>query len=90
MGAVAGVPLKSKDHVLGVMHLAIATQQLFPTFDFDLFKTIGVQIGIAAENAVLFQRTMRQTKQIKSSTTLRGSSRRASRSKKCSMRLPPR
>lgn len=65
VGAVAGVPLKSKDHVLGVMHLAIATQQLFPTFDFDLFKTIGVQIGIAAENAVLFQRTVRQTKQIK-------------------------
>ncbi len=64
VGAVAGVPLKSKDHVLGVMHLAIATQQLFPTFDFDLFKTIGVQIGIAAENEVLFQRTMRQTKQI--------------------------
>jgi len=63
--AVAGVPLKSKDHVLGVMHLAIATEQLFPTFDFDLFKTIGVQIGIAAENAVLFQRTARQAKQIK-------------------------
>jgi diguanylate cyclase (GGDEF)-like protein len=64
VGAVAGVPLKSKDHVLGVMHLAIATQQLFSTFDFDLFKTIGVQIGIAAENAVLFQRTARQAKQI--------------------------
>jgi len=64
VGAVAGVPLKSKVRVLGVMHLAIATQQLFP-FDFDLFKTIGVQIGIAAENAVLFQRTVRQTKQIK-------------------------
>ena len=65
VGAVAAVPLKSKDRMLGVMHLAIATQQLFPTFDFDLFKTIGVQIGIAAENAVLFQRTVRQTKQIK-------------------------
>lgn len=64
VGAVAGVPLKSKDHVLGVMHLAIATQQLFSTFDFDLFKTIGAQIGIAAENAVLFQRTARQAKQI--------------------------
>lgn len=65
VGAVAAVPLRSKNHVLGVMHLAIARQQLFTTFDFDLFRTIGVQIGIAAENAVLFQRTARQAKQIK-------------------------
>ncbi len=65
VGAVAGVPLRSKNSVLGVMYLAIATEQLFPTFDFDLFTSIGNQIGIAAENALLFQRTARQTKEIK-------------------------
>ena len=64
VAAVAGIPLKSKDRVMGVMHLAIASKQLFPTFDFDLFTSIGVQVGMAAENAVLFQRTARQAKQI--------------------------
>ncbi len=64
VGAIAAVPLKSKNRVLGVMFLAIATKQLFPMFDFDLFTSIGVQIGMAAENAVLFQRTARQAKQI--------------------------
>jgi diguanylate cyclase (GGDEF)-like protein/PAS domain S-box-containing protein len=63
--AIAGTPLRSKNRVLGVMHLAIASQQLFPTFDFDLFTSIGNQIGMAAENALLFQRTARQAKEIK-------------------------
>jgi diguanylate cyclase (GGDEF)-like protein len=65
VGALAGIPLRSKNRVLGVMHLAIASRQLFPTFDFDLFTSIGNQIGMAAENALLFQRTARQAKEIK-------------------------
>jgi diguanylate cyclase (GGDEF)-like protein/PAS domain S-box-containing protein len=65
VGALAGIPLRSKNRVLGVMQLAIAAKQLFPTFDFDLFTSIGNQIGMAAENALLFQRTARQTKEIK-------------------------
>ena len=64
IGAAAGVPLRNKNRVMGVMQLAIATDQLFPMFDFELFTSIGVQIGMAAENAVLFQRTARQAKQI--------------------------
>ncbi|MFQ5789362.1 MAG: diguanylate cyclase, partial [Acidobacteriota bacterium] len=64
IGAVAGVPLRSKNRVLGVMHLVISAQQLFPTFDFDLFSSIGNQIGMAAENALLFHRTASQAKQI--------------------------
>lgn len=65
VGAVAGIPLRSKNRVLGVMHLGIASKQLFPTFDFDLFTSIGNQIGMACENALLFQRTARQAKEIK-------------------------
>ena len=65
LGALAAVPLRSKNRILGVMHLAIGKQQLFPTFDFDLFTSIGNQIGMAAENAMLFQRTAAQAKQIK-------------------------
>jgi diguanylate cyclase (GGDEF)-like protein/PAS domain S-box-containing protein len=64
IGAVAGVPLRSKNRVLGVMHLAIGAQQLFPTFDFDLFTSIGNQIGLAAENALLYQQALGQTNQI--------------------------
>ncbi|MGH9333693.1 MAG: GAF domain-containing protein, partial [Vicinamibacteria bacterium] len=65
VGAVAGVPLRSKNRVLGVMQLGIASKQLFSTFDFELFTSIGNQIGMAAENALLFQRTARQAKEIK-------------------------
>ncbi len=65
VAAVAGVPLRSKDRVLGVMHLVIGRDQLFPTFDFDLFTSIGNQIGMAAENSLLFQHTAEQAKQIK-------------------------
>jgi diguanylate cyclase (GGDEF)-like protein/PAS domain S-box-containing protein len=64
VGAVAGVPLRSKNRVLGVMHLVIGARQLFPTFDFDFFTSIGNQIGMAAENALLFHRTAAQTRQI--------------------------
>jgi len=64
VGAVAAIPLRSKNRVLGVMHLVMSTQQLFPTFDFDFFTSIGNQIGMAAEHALLFQRSAAQTKQI--------------------------
>ena len=64
IGAVAAVPLRSKNRVLGVMQLVISTHQLFPTFDFDFFTSIGNQIGMAAEHALLFQRSSAQTKQI--------------------------
>ncbi|MEE9179635.1 MAG: diguanylate cyclase [Vicinamibacteria bacterium] len=64
IGAVAAVPLRSKNRVLGVMQLVISAHQLFPTFDFDFFTSIGNQIGMAAEHALLFQRTSAQTKQI--------------------------
>jgi diguanylate cyclase (GGDEF)-like protein len=65
VAAMAGVPLRSKKKVLGVMHLVIGKSQLFPTFDFDLFTSIGNQIGMAAENSLLFQHTADQSKQIK-------------------------
>jgi diguanylate cyclase (GGDEF)-like protein/PAS domain S-box-containing protein len=64
VGAVAAIPLRSKSRVLGVMHLVMSTRQLFPTFDFDFFTSIGNQIGMAAEHALLFQRSAQQTKQI--------------------------
>ena len=64
IGAVAAVPLRSKNRVLGVMHLVVSAHQLFPTFDFDFFTSIGNQIGMAAEHALLFQRSAAQTKQI--------------------------
>ncbi len=64
IGAVAAVPLRSKNRVLGVMQLVISADQLFPTFDFDFFTSIGNQIGMAAEHALLFQRSAAQTKQI--------------------------
>ena len=65
LAAVAGIPLRAKNRVLGVMQLAIGTDQLIPTFDFELFTSIGHLIGMAAENALLFHHTASQAKQIK-------------------------
>jgi diguanylate cyclase (GGDEF)-like protein/PAS domain S-box-containing protein len=64
IGAVAAVPLGSRNRILGVMHLVISADQLFPTFDFDFFTAVGNQIGMAAEHALLLQRSAAQTKQI--------------------------
>src|SRR3989304_6299949 len=64
IAAVAAVPLRSKSRVVGVMHLGISERQPFPTLDFDFFTSIGNQIGMAAEHALLVQRSSAPTKQI--------------------------
>jgi PAS domain S-box-containing protein len=50
----AGVPIKSRDKVLGVMALTTHRQDYFRPDDVGLLSHIGNQIGVAIENAHLF------------------------------------
>ncbi len=50
-----GVPLKSKGRVVGVVNLTSPRVRTVSNSDVDLFKAIGSQIGIAIENARLYQ-----------------------------------
>ena len=55
MRSFMAVPLKSRDKVLGVMNLADSQNHLFTSQDLQLLTSIGNQIGVAVENARLYQ-----------------------------------
>jgi len=50
-----GVPLKSKGKVVGVVNLTGVKTRVIADSEVELFSTIGSQIGIAIENARLYQ-----------------------------------
>jgi signal transduction histidine kinase len=52
----ANVPLKSKGRVLGIMGLASKNYRQFSPQEVTLLTAIGQQIGVAIENARLYQR----------------------------------
>lgn len=56
----AGVPLKSKGKVVGVMGVFSSDPKAFTAQDVGLLETLGTQIGVAIENATLYEqlRTM--------------------------------
>ena len=49
------VPLKSKDQVLGVMNLAWECEKDFSERELKFFSSVGNEIGIAVDNALLFE-----------------------------------
>jgi signal transduction histidine kinase len=54
--AFVSVPLRAKDNVLGVMNVASHVPHRFTKEDVHLLHTIGDQLGIAIEQAVLYER----------------------------------
>ncbi|HXZ94585.1 MAG TPA: GAF domain-containing sensor histidine kinase [Dehalococcoidia bacterium] len=54
--AFISVPLRAKDNVLGVMNVASHTPHRFTKEDVYLLHSIGDQLGIAIEQAVLYER----------------------------------
>jgi len=44
------IPLKSKDHVLGIISINSKQSHIFSGRDKELFSAIGNQIGVAIEN----------------------------------------
>ena len=51
------VPLKSKERMLGVLHMHRHVDVALSEEDRQVFEAIGVQLGIAIENAILFKET---------------------------------
>src|SRR4030043_420206 len=54
--AFFSVPLRAKDNVLGVMNVASHVPHRFTKEDVHLLHTIGDQLGIAIEQAILYER----------------------------------
>ncbi|HEU65201.1 MAG TPA: GAF domain-containing protein, partial [Chloroflexi bacterium] len=54
--AFISVPLRAKDNVLGVMNVASHVPHHFTTEDVHLLHSIGDQLGIAVEQAELYER----------------------------------
>lgn len=61
------VPLRSKGKVLGTLCTAVHRYRSFPTEEVNLFTAIGNQIGIAVENARLYQRERQSALQLRAS-----------------------
>jgi signal transduction histidine kinase len=54
--AFVSVPLRAKDNILGVMNVASHVPHRFTKEDVHLLHTIGDQLGIAIEQAMLYER----------------------------------
>jgi len=54
--AFISVPLKAKDNVLGVINIASHTPRRFSSNDMHLLHSIGDQLGVAIEQARLYER----------------------------------
>ena len=61
----ASVPLISKDRVVGVMNVASEKSRPFSEEDLGLLTGIGHQVGVAIENARLFEDTRKKSSELK-------------------------
>lgn len=55
--SLAAVPLRAKDTVVGVLGAATRSDRCFSAAEVELLSAIGSQVGIAVENARLYQRS---------------------------------
>lgn len=56
IGTCVSVPLRSKGGILGVLNVVSHSYRAFSSEEISLLETIGNQIGVAMENAQLFER----------------------------------
>ena len=59
--STAGFPIKTKDRVIGVLHLASKEARRFAPDEMQLIESIAQEIGVAAENARLFEQVNEKT-----------------------------
>src|SRR4030043_1258218 len=64
--AFVSVPLRAKDNVLGVMNVASHVPHRFTKEDVHLLHTIGDQLGIAIEQAILHERLRKARERLRS------------------------
>jgi nitrate/nitrite-specific signal transduction histidine kinase len=60
-GSYACVPVKAKGHVVGTLSVAAMGQRQFSSSDLNLLTSIGLELGLAIENARLFERSQKVT-----------------------------
>lgn len=63
--SLAVIPLKSKEKVWGTMSVGSRTERTFSEAEFELLTAIGAQIGVAIENAHLYQTVKAQLEELK-------------------------
>ncbi len=63
--AFISVPLRAKDRVLGVINVASRTPRNFSTTDVQLLYSIGDQLGVAIEQARLYERLRRARERLR-------------------------
>jgi signal transduction histidine kinase len=59
--STAGFPIKVKEKVIGVLHLANKARRHFAHDELQLIESIAQEIGVAAENARLFEQVNEKT-----------------------------
>jgi len=64
--SLAVIPLRSKGQVLGIMSIASPDPRHFTSQDIQLLTSIGYQIGMAIDNATLYQETRNGATQLAS------------------------
>lgn len=62
--SAASVPLKSKSTVIGVLNINTRQDRFFDERDLELLGTVANQMAVAIENARLYMRVNRRTKQL--------------------------
>jgi signal transduction histidine kinase len=62
--SAAGFPIKAKESVIGVLHLASGEKRHFATDKLQLIESITQEIGVAAENARLFEQVNQKTAEL--------------------------
>jgi PAS domain S-box-containing protein len=68
--AFVWVPLKVRGRTVGIMNVATTRPVPFPAREVDLLQAIGNIIGVALENARLFEETERQNRELQSLYTI--------------------
>lgn len=67
IGSMLIVPLKSKDKVMGTLCVGMRSYRKFHQDEVSLLTGIGNQIGVAVENARLYQQEQESTERLRSS-----------------------
>ena len=62
--SIAGFPIKAKDKVIGVLHLASRAKHHFAVDELKLIESITQEIGVAADNARLFEQVHSKTEEL--------------------------
>ncbi|MGZ8441785.1 MAG: GAF domain-containing protein, partial [Candidatus Binatia bacterium] len=62
--STASFPIKAKEKVIGVLHLANTAKHHFALDELQLIKSIAQEIGVAADNAQLFEQVNSKTQEL--------------------------